>query len=67
MRRRYADYLAGVRREYAALPDRDFARGRAAVLRDLAGRPALFHTATGRARWETAARANLARELAALG
>jgi predicted metal-dependent HD superfamily phosphohydrolase len=36
------------------------------VLRDLADRPTLFSTATARHRWEPAARANLARELAAL-
>jgi predicted metal-dependent HD superfamily phosphohydrolase len=65
-RERYEAYVAGVRREYAHLPDPDFGAGRAAVLRDLAGREQLFHTAYGQAEWEPAARANLARELAAL-
>ena len=61
---RYDDYVAGVRRDYAHLPDADFAAGRSAVLHDLNGRDRLFHTAYGRQRWEPAARANLERELA---
>ena len=59
--------MAGVRRDYAHVPDADFTSGRAAVLHDLAGRDRLFHTAYGREHWEPAARANLARELATLG
>lgn len=64
---RYDAYVAGVRRDYAHVSDADFAAGRAAVLRDLAGREALFHTAYGRARWDAPARVNLARELATYG
>ncbi len=64
--RRYREYVDGVRREYAHLADEDFARGRAAVLRDLLARPRLFHTDAARDRWERAARANAARELAEL-
>jgi predicted metal-dependent HD superfamily phosphohydrolase len=60
---RYDAYLAGVRRDYAHISDDDFARGRAAVLHDLAGREQLFHTSYGREHWEPAARANLDREL----
>jgi predicted metal-dependent HD superfamily phosphohydrolase len=60
---RYAAYVAGVRREYAHLPDEDFDAGRAAVLHDLAGRDELFHTAYAREHWEPAARANVAAEL----
>ena len=63
---RYDAYVAGVRRDYAHVSDADFARGRAAVLRDLSARARLFHTAYARERWEPAARANLARELAEL-
>jgi predicted metal-dependent HD superfamily phosphohydrolase len=63
---RYAAYVAGVRAEYATVPDDDFRRGRAAVLRDLLAKPGLFHTSLGRERWEDRARANVARELAAL-
>ncbi|WP_245644541.1 HD domain-containing protein [Nocardioides jensenii] len=63
---RYADYVAGVRQEYDAVPEADFRRGRAAVLRDLAAKPHLFHTAYARTHWEPAARANLASEIASL-
>ncbi len=62
---RYASYTAGVRREYAHVSDRDFASGRAAVLRDLLAQPTLFHTAAAR-RWEARARANVEAELARL-
>lgn len=63
---RYAAYVASVRREYAEVPDDQFARGRAAVLGDLLAKPHLFHTAHARAAWEDAARVNVERELAAL-
>ena len=63
---RYREYVDGVRREYAHVPDPDFRAGRAAVLRDLAAKPTLFHTGYARTRWEEPARANLARELADL-
>jgi predicted metal-dependent HD superfamily phosphohydrolase len=63
---RYDAYVAGVRRDYAHISDSDFATGRAAVLHDLTDREQLFHTAYGREHWESAARANLARELAGL-
>ena len=64
---RYRDYVATVRREYAHVPDDDFAAGRGAVLSDLLAKPTLFHTAYAREHWEAAARANVARELAQLG
>ncbi|MGN6578118.1 MAG: HD domain-containing protein [Nocardioides sp.] len=63
---RYAAYVAGVRAEHAAVPDDDFRRGRAAVLRDLLAKPELFHTARARELWEERARANAGRELALL-
>lgn len=63
---RYREYAAGVRAEYDALDDTAFARGRAAVLRRLLERTALFRTEPGRARWESAARLNVSRELAEL-
>lgn len=63
---RYAEYVAAVRREYAHVPDPDFAAGRAAILRDLLAKPHLFHTAHARASWESAARANVESELAGL-
>lgn len=63
---RYTDYVAGVRAEYAHVPDDDFRRGRAAVLRDLLAKPTLFHTALARRLWEEPARGNVTRELDAL-
>jgi predicted metal-dependent HD superfamily phosphohydrolase len=63
---RYAEYARDVRREYAQVPDADFARGRSAVLADLLAKPALFQTARGFELWEVAARRNVAAELARL-
>ena len=63
---RYADYVATVRREYAHVPDDQFAAGRAAILRDLLGKATLFHSTYAREHWEERARANVARELAQL-
>lgn len=63
---RYAEYTASVREEYAHVPDDAFAAGRAAILQVLLAKPHLFHTPYARATWETAARANVARELAVL-
>jgi len=65
-RERYDEYVAAVRREYGHLPDSVFSAGRADVLRALAEKPLLFHTAYARERWEAAARANLERELGTL-
>jgi predicted metal-dependent HD superfamily phosphohydrolase len=62
---RYADYVAGVRREYAHVPEAEFRRGRAAVLRALA-EGLLFATRHARLHWEPRARANLRRELSEL-
>lgn len=63
---RYARYVEGVREEYAAVPEPQFRAGRAAILRDLAGRERLFVTDHAHRAWDAAARDNLARELAAL-
>jgi predicted metal-dependent HD superfamily phosphohydrolase len=62
----YRDYATAVRREYRHLRDSAFLRGRIGVVADLLGRPQLYATPAGRHRWEAAARANLAGELAAL-
>ena len=62
-RERYAEYARDVRQEYAHVSDADFAAGRAAVLRDLLAKPALFQTERGHDLWEDAARANVAAEL----
>ncbi len=61
---RYRDYLRGVRRDYRHYDDVTFAVGRRAVLADLSDRRWIFHTPTGKARWEGPARANLADEAA---
>ena len=62
----YERYRAGVRAEYGWLDDASWRAGRAAVVTGLLGRPRLFATARGAARWEAAARGNLARELGTL-
>lgn len=59
----YAAYAAAVREEYAFVPDEDFRKGRAAVLRQLLSLPRLFRTPHGAAEWEGPARANLATEM----
>jgi len=63
---RYADYAAGVRRDYAFVPEADFRAGRRAVLEELLSRDALFRTSYAREHWEPRARDNLAREIAEL-
>jgi predicted metal-dependent HD superfamily phosphohydrolase len=63
---RYAEYTAGVRRDYAAYSDADFRAGRLAVLEGLRRRTALFRTSYAREHWEHRARANLAAEIDAL-
>ena len=63
---RYRSYVEGVRREYSHVSEPDFAAGRAGVLRGLLAKPTLFHTPVARDRWESAARANLRAEIAAL-
>lgn len=63
---RYETYAAGVRADFAHVDDADFRAGRAAVLRDLAAKPYLFHTPQARELWESAARANLEREISDL-
>ena len=60
---RYADYVVGVRAEYAHMDDTGFAAGRAAVLERLLGVPRLFRTPRGHDRWEATARTNMLVEL----
>ncbi|MBN9620380.1 MAG: hypothetical protein J0H43_11715 [Actinobacteria bacterium] len=62
----YAAYVAGVRAEYAAVPDDAWRSGRAAVLTSLLDLDPLFRTAAARERWAAAARRNVAAELARL-
>jgi predicted metal-dependent HD superfamily phosphohydrolase len=63
---RYAEYVAGVRAEYADVPDEDFRAGRLAILQDLLAKESLFHSPLARGRWESAARENLGTEVSAL-
>jgi predicted metal-dependent HD superfamily phosphohydrolase len=62
----YLAYAAAVRREYRHVPEPAFRQGRSDLLVDMLGRAELYATAAGRRRWEAAARANLAAELARL-
>jgi predicted metal-dependent HD superfamily phosphohydrolase len=63
---RYTRYVNAVRQEYSHVPEPMFRSGRATVLKALEAMPRLYRTSAGRERWEGAARANLARELAEL-
>ena len=65
--RRYDEYAADVRKEYAHVSEQAFRAGRAAVLRGLLARERLYRTSTAYELWEEQARANLRRELSALG
>lgn len=62
---RYRRYADAVRAEYATVPDDVFRPARARVLTALL-QGQIFHTAAGRARWESQARQNLADEIALL-
>ena len=62
----YDTYALDVRADYRRVDDGAWRSGRAAVLASFLERPSIFTTAPGQARCESAARANLARELAAL-
>lgn len=60
----YARYVAAVRRDYAHVPDADFAAGRSAVVRSLLALDPLFTLPRAQRLWLGAARANLRGELA---
>lgn len=62
----YEWYRTAVRAEYAAVDEAAWRAGRARVLSDLLDRGRLFVSAPAARRWEARARANVARELAAL-
>lgn len=62
----YDRYAAAIRSEYAHVPDPDFRLGRQAVLEHFLERDRLYFTPGGRDTWESAARANLTRELGRL-
>lgn len=60
---RYRRYAAGVREEYAHVPEAEFRRARAEILSGFLERPSLYATPSGRTRWEAAARTNLTTEI----
>lgn len=60
---RFDEYERQVREEYAWVPAFVYKRERRKILRPFLGRPAIFHTEPFRARFETQARANIARSL----
>ena len=62
----YDAYSAAVRAEYAWVDAERYRAGRANVLRSFMTRDAIYRTPALHAAWESAARANLARELQAL-
>jgi predicted metal-dependent HD superfamily phosphohydrolase len=59
----YSRYVAGVRQDYAHVPEAAFTQGRAAVVRQLLDLEPLFHTERGRELWAVQARQNLTEEL----
>lgn len=60
-------YERAIRQEYAHVPDAAFRGGRARILQSFVDRPRIYGTDVFHDRYEHAARANLARSLAALG
>ena len=59
----YERYLAAVRREFWMIPGFVFRKARRQFLTTFLDRPTVYHTAYGRAHYESAARENLWREL----
>ena len=62
----YDSYTRAVREEYAFVPEELWRPGRAAVMKRFLERPAIFQTAHFHTLRETAARENIAREIARL-
>jgi predicted metal-dependent HD superfamily phosphohydrolase len=62
----YATYVDDVRAEFGHVDDDAWRTGRRRVLESFLERQWIYSTPTGRSRWEDAARANIAAELAAL-
>jgi predicted metal-dependent HD superfamily phosphohydrolase len=63
---RYAEYEAGIRREYYRVPSFLFRRRRAEILESFLGRATIYRTPWFRERLEAVARKNLARSVADL-
>jgi predicted metal-dependent HD superfamily phosphohydrolase len=64
---RFDEYEAQIRREYGWVPEGEFRAGRSAILQRFLTRPFIYSSAPFRARFESAARANLTRALVRLG
>lgn len=62
----YRAFAEAIRREYAHVADADYRAGRARILQGFLDRAPIYLTAWARERWEEAARANLAWEIATL-
>jgi predicted metal-dependent HD superfamily phosphohydrolase len=62
----FDEYEAGIRFEYAWVPDSAFRAGRSEVLQSFLDRPRIFYTSHFHDAFESAARQNLARSLARL-
>jgi predicted metal-dependent HD superfamily phosphohydrolase len=63
---RFLEYEAAIRAEYAWVPDATFAEKRAEILTKFLQRPSIYGSDRFRARYESAARANLAAAIARL-
>ncbi len=59
----YDAYAAAIRKEYAWVPEQDYAKGRAAVLAGFLARDHIYHTTQFRESYEERARENLGREV----
>lgn len=64
--KRYREYAAAVREEYAQIDLAAFRAGRAAILSEYLARPHLYRLAASRQLWEARARLNLAHEVGIL-
>lgn len=63
---RYAEYVRGIRAEYASVPAPAFREGRTQILARYLDRPRLYFAEAAQSRWEPRARANVAGELSRL-
>jgi predicted metal-dependent HD superfamily phosphohydrolase len=63
---RYAEYTAGVRAEYAHVPEPAFRAGRRQILQGFLERPRIYRTPAAYDAWEATARAQVAAEVRAL-
>ncbi len=63
---KFDEYERQVRKEYQWVPEDQFVAGRSAILKSFLGRPNIYSTQFFRNKYETQARANIARSLARL-